>query len=36
MAKFKLQWHPAFCSALYIEFEDDLDKLAIEREHLLL
>lgn len=35
MAKFKLQWHPAFCAALYIEFEDELDKLAIKREHLL-
>lgn len=31
----KLQWHPAFIAALHVEFEDEMDALEIEAEHLL-
>lgn len=29
----KIQWHPAFCAALRIEFANEIEKLYIEPEH---
>ena len=35
MTKRLLQWHPAFCAALRIELEEEMDKMQVEEEHLL-
>lgn len=29
----KIQWHPAFCSAMELELQEDKDILSFEREH---
>lgn len=33
MKKTNIQWHPAFVSAMQLEFKEDRDKLSFEKEH---